>query len=283
MTKTASIAAVLVLVVCAFNAGHAASQQGPAAPNSARAMANIDLTGYWVSYVTEDWRFRMVTAPKQDYTSVPLNPEGIRVADTWDWQKDQAAGLECKAYGAASLMRQPTRLRISWQNDNMLKVEADAGTQVRLFSFGGRPSPAARRARTWQGVSIAEWEDNASVQASGLAILRIPPPPPSYAMKVVTTALRAGYLRSNGVPYSENTVVTEYYDTLTHSNGQDWLVITTVVDDPTYLQQPFITTSHFKREADGSRRQPTPCEIAPPTRGPRPVPPDGYRANQPRF
>jgi hypothetical protein len=130
-------------------------------------------------------------------------------------------------------------------------------------------------------VSVAEWESTA-VQASGLAILAIPKPPPSYAMKVVTTGMRAGYLRTNGVPYSDNAVLTEYFDTLTHTNGQEWLVVTTVVDDPVYLQQPFITTTHFKREADGSKWRPTPCEIVPPTRGPRPVPPTGYRATQPR-
>jgi hypothetical protein len=163
----------------------------------------------------------------------------------------------------------------------MLKIETDAGTQVRQLSFGPRTVAANRPVRTWQGVSAAEWE-NTAVPASGLAILAIPAAPPSYAMKVVTTGLRAGYLRTNGVPYSENTVVTEYYDTLTHTNGQEWLVITTVVDDPTYLQQPFITTTHFKREADGARWRPTPCEIVPPTRGPRPVPPTGYRAQQPR-
>ena len=131
----------------------------PAAARSARADANVDLTGNWVSYVTEDWRFRMVTPPKSDYTSIPLNREGLRVAETWDWQKDHAAGLHCKAYGAAALLRMPTRLRISWQNDNALKLETDTGTQTRTLAFGaaGGAQPAARRAsRTWQGTSVAE-------------------------------------------------------------------------------------------------------------------------------
>jgi len=228
-----------------------------------------------VSFVTEDWRFRMVTPPKGDYTSVPLNAEGLKVADTWDWQKDQAAGLQCKAYGAAGIMRVPGRVHITWQDDSTLKVEADAGKQVRFLSFSERPPAARPGVKTWQGTSIAEWE-NTGLQASGLAILTIPTAPPSYALKVVTTGMRAGYLRSNGVPYSENAVITEYYDTLTHANGQEWLVITTVVDDPKYLQQPFITTTHFKREGNGSRWHPTPCEIVPPTRGLRPVPPTGY-------
>jgi hypothetical protein len=280
MTRKAfALAIVLACIVTATRIG-AAQERGDAAPRSPRAAANIDLTGYWVSFVTEDWRYRMVTPPKGDYTSVPLNREGIRVADTWDWEKDRSAGLQCKAYGAAAIMRQPTRLHITWQGDSALKVDTDAGTQTRLFSFAARPA-APPRPRTWQGVSVAQWEDTA-VPASGLAILVIPPPSPSYTLKVVTTGLRGGYLRSNGVPYSDQTVVTEYYDTLTHANGQEWLVVTTEVNDPVYLQQPFITTSHFKRESDGSRWRPTPCEIEPPTRGPRPVPPTGYRRNQPR-
>jgi hypothetical protein len=179
-------------------------------------------------------------------------------------------------------MRLPTRLRVRWQHDNALLIETDTGTQTRTLSFGGTVQASNRRpARTWQGTSVAEWESTA-VPASGLAILAIPTAPPSYALKVTTRNLRAGYLRTNGVPYSERTMVTEYFDTLMHTNGQEWLVVTTVVDDPVYLQQPFITTTHFKRERDGSRWRPTPCEIVPPTRGPRPVPPTGYRAQQPR-
>jgi hypothetical protein len=268
-----------VLVGLALSAAHPVfAQQQPdkpaSPPRSAKAAANIDLTGWWVAYVTEDWRWRMVTPPKFDYSSVPLNHEGLRVSDTWDWQKDQGAGLQCMAYGAAGLMRIPTRVHISWQDENTLKVETDAGTQVRVFSFGGKPY-ASGSERTWQGVSVAEWEPT-GVQATSQQILAIPPDPPSYALKVVTTGLRAGYLRTNGVPYSENTVLTEYYDTLTHTNGQEWLIITTVVDDPKYLQQPFITTTHFKREADGSRWHPTPCEITAPPRASRPVPPNGY-------
>lgn len=290
MTKRRMVVRGLVGLALVGVAVHPAStqQRGAQTPNaqpsegrSAKAAANIDLTGDWVSFVTEDWRFRMVTPPKGDYTSVPLNAAGLKVADTWDWQKDQAAGLQCKAYGAAALMRVPGRLHITWQDDNTLKVETDAGMQVRLFQFGAKPAVASRGAKTWQGVSVAEWE-HTGVQASGLAILTIPPAPPSYALRVVTTGMRGGYLRQNGVPYSDTAVLTEHYDTLTHANGQEWLVITSIVDDPQYLQQPFITTTHFKREPDGSRWRPTPCEIVPPTRGPRPLPPTGYPPTQPR-
>src|SRR5947199_10354791 len=73
--------------------------EAPQPPQTPRAMAPIDLTGYWVSIVTEDWRFRMVTPPKDDFASVPLNQEGIRVGNKWDPAKDEAAGEQCKSNG----------------------------------------------------------------------------------------------------------------------------------------------------------------------------------------
>ena len=267
----AGVAFALAVVAVTPLAGQRGGQQPPPQPpRTAKAAARIDLTGTWVSFVTEDWRFRMVTPPKGDYTSMPLNAEGKRVADSWDWRKDQKDGALCKAFGAAGLMRMPTRVRVSWLNDNALKVETDAGTQTRTFQFGKAVAAPARSARTLQGTSVAEWE-RTDLAASSLAILNVPAAPPSYAMKVVTTGMQAGYLRTNGVPYSENAVLTEYYDTLTHTNGQEWLVITSVVEDPQYLLQPFVTTTHFKRESDDSKWRPTPCEIVPPTVESRPA------------
>jgi hypothetical protein len=266
-----AVLAVSTAAVAAPAPRPAAPPAAPAAPPAPsptpKQAAKVDLTGWWVSVVTEDWRWRMMTPPKGDYTSVPLNAEGKRVADAWDIEKDKAPGLECQAYGAPALMRLPGRLHVTWDGDQALKVETDAGTQVRELRFGP-PGPAG--APSWQGVSHAEWEDTA-YQASGLGILTIPPAAPSFALKVTTTGLRAGYLRRNGVPYSAGAVVTEYYDTFRREDGTDWLVVTTVVDDPRYLQQPFITSTHFKREADGAKWSPSPCKVIAPTRGPRPA------------
>ena len=265
----------MLLVGGLLHGGVALALQEPRAegPTNPQASATIDLTGYWVSVVSEDWRFRMVTPPKGDYTSLPLNEEGMRAADAWDWQQDLAAGLECKAFGAANLMRVPGRLHITWQGDRTLRIDTDAGEQTRLLRFNATRAEGDRQRRSRQGFSVAEWEPT-DIQAAGLSILSAPSSPPSRSLQVVTTGLRAGYLRTNGVPYSEDTILTEYYDILNHEDDDTtWLVITSVVDDPQYLLQPFITTSHFKREADGSKWRPRPCEIVPPTRGPRPASP----------
>jgi hypothetical protein len=237
----------------ALASGALAQQGPPPAPVAPREAAPVDLTGYWVSVVTEDWRFRMITPPKGDYASVPLNPEGRRVADQWDPAKDEAAGLQCKSYGAPNIMRVPGRLHITWENDKTLKVEMDSGTQTRLLHFGASEAPAGEP--SWQGSSAAEWE-GATVGRGGRGRGG---QPRGGSLKVVTTHLRPGYLRKNGVPYSANATVTEYYDRTNESDGDSWLIVTTTVNDPQYLQMPFLTSTHFKKEADGAKWMPTAC------------------------
>jgi hypothetical protein len=248
---------------------------GPQAPRTPRAAARVDLTGTWVAQVTEDWRWRMITPPKGDYASVPLNAQGRQVADAWDPARDEAAGEQCRAYGAGGIMRLPTRLKIRWADDETLEVETDAGEQTRLFHFAGdAPTDATP---SWQGYSVAEWMGRPAI-ADPFAFLvaptreataarsggapgaapAAPPAPPPGALKVVTTDLRPGYLRKNGVPYSAAAVVTEYYDRLSMF-GADYLQVVTVVTDPAYLRAPFAVSNHFKLERDDSRWRPTPC------------------------
>jgi len=221
---------------------------GTAAPASARAPAPIDLTGQWVAVISEDWRWRMITPSKGDIVSIPLNRQGQHVAEAWDPARDEAAGEQCKAYGAPGLMRGPIRMRISWVDDNTLKVETDYGMQTRLLRFanaGAQPGP-----RSWQGATAAEW----IVRGGGRGSPRF------GTLKTVTTNLRPGYLRKNGVPYSERAVFTEYWDVHTLPNRGKLLVNTNVVDDPAYLQLPFQTAIHYKLENDTSKWDPTPCD-----------------------
>lgn len=218
-----------------------------------RAAAPIDLTGNWVSVVTEDWRWRMLVPKKGDYSSVPLNADGKKAADTWDPGKAATDG--CRAYGAAGIMRVPGRLQIAWDNDSTLRIDTDAGKQTRLLQFDKSQKPQA--ARTWQGFSAAEWER--IPQRGGLGVSLQTGAGRIGTLKVITTNLRSGYLRKNGVPYSEDAVVTEYFDRLS-AEGADWLTVFTIVEDPRYLDQAFITSTHFKREPDRSKWAPTPCE-----------------------
>jgi hypothetical protein len=218
-----------------------------AAPPSPRVAAPLDLTGYWVAVISEDWRWRMITPPKGDYASIPLTVEGKRAADSWNPARDEAAGEQCRAYGAPGVMRGPTRLRVSWLDDDTLKVETDYGIQTRLLDF--RRTEQASAPPSWQGLSTAQWILSAGRGSAGRF----------GSMKAITTRLRPGYLRKNGVPYSGRTVLTEYWSVYPQENGTQYLVVTSVVDDPVNLQLPWITSLNFKKETDGSKWDPTPC------------------------
>ena len=246
----ASLAAVAV--------GPAAFSQDDAA--SPRDLAPVDLTGYWVSVVTEDWRWRMVVPGKGDYASIPLNEEGIRVAD--QWEPDMVVpGEECRPYGAAAIMRVPGRIHVSWEDDETLRIDTDAGMQTRLFRFGGKPSEGMEPA--WQGYSSARWEPPPGGQSQIRVALPVGIGGGNLiqwrSLEVVTTNLRPGYLRWNGVPYSADAVVREYYDVTPMPNGDMWLIVTTIVEDPLYLDIPYVTSTNFKKQADDSGWNPTPC------------------------
>jgi hypothetical protein len=242
------LACLAVFTATALVAGpRLVAQQPPApqAPLTPRAAAPHDLTGYWVSVVTEDWRWRMVTPPKGDFISIPLSDEGRRVTFQWDPQTDGS----CKAFGAAGLMRMPTRLNITWQGDDVLKVESDAGQQTRLLQFAPKGQPGAR---SLQGFSVAQWEPLGVAGRPG-------GPLPPRALKVVTTNLLEGWLRRNGVPYSDQTTLTEHWDRVAFPNGDVWLTVSQYVNDPKYLTGEYTTSMHFKREPDGSKWKPAPC------------------------
>jgi hypothetical protein len=240
-----------ILVVLALGVRLVAQQAQP----TPRSLAPIDLTGYWVSIVNEDWRWRMVTPPKGDTASVPLNPRGTQTAGQWDPATDGS----CLAFGMAGVMRMPTRLHITWADDHTLKIETDNGSQTRLLHFD---QAAQAGPKSLQGFSRAEWEREVVGRGApgGGNVGRISPR--GGDLKVVTTNLSGGWLRRNGVPYSADANVTEYFDRFPVPQGGEWFVVTTVVHDPTYLQTDFITSSHFRREADGSKFAPTHCKPA---------------------
>lgn len=291
----ASRGLVALGLVCVVGLATAAAQgRGGNAPQTARASAPIDLTGYWTAVVTEDWHVRMLTAPRGDFgvgapgvienpgqgllgvgpnpsarSNIPYNVAGAQAAMKWDPARDETEGNACKAYGAPGIMRQPTHLRISWQDDRTLKIEADAGTQTRLFRFGppvdpGRmdysnatyfPPPPARVEAppgvepSGQGYSIAQWN---IVPAAGMVER-------GGSLKVVTTRLRPGYYWKNGMPYTGNAVLAEYFRLMELPDKSRWIRLTQIVEDPEFLTQPWVVNYAFRKLPDGSRWNPTPC------------------------
>lgn len=224
-------------------------------------LAPIDLTGTWVSVVTEDWQNRMVTPKPGDFEGLPLNDAAKKIAGAWMPAHD--ARDACKAYGAPAIMRIPGRVRISWQSGgSVLEIQTDAGQQTRLLHFGGTPP---RGAVGWQGYSAASWEYARGFEPAGSPANSAREEAQARAaggtLKVVTTNLKAGLLRKNGVPFSEEATVTEYFEIEPDPRGTPWFVVTTIVSDPKYLLRDYITSTNFKKEADDSQWHPTPCSL----------------------
>lgn len=230
---------LLPLLLAAADGFSQSGAGGEAAPD-AREAAPVDITGYWVSVVSEDWKFRMVTPAPGIFDGIPLNDEGIRAGNSWDPAADEAAGLACKGYGAPAIMRLPGRFHITWEDDNTLRIDTDHGMQTRLLHF----DDAAPDAPSRQGHSLAEWRHA---------------PGGGGSLKVVTRNLAPGYIRKNGAPYSGETVLTEYYDLHHMPNGDRWLNITAHVVDPVYFSMPLINTTDLKGLPDGRGWNPEPC------------------------
>jgi hypothetical protein len=236
--------------------------------STARAQAPFDLTGYWVSLVTENWRYRMVVPQRGDYAGIPVNANAKKFADAWRAAADIAAGRQCEAYGVANLMQVPERLHIAWQDDETLRVDTDAGMQTRLLHFRSAPAAAAASraggpsppsAASLQGDSRAHWQvfelaNTFGAPEGGAGA-------PRYGSLVVTTDhLLPGLLRKNGVPYGAQTKVAEYWKL--NALGEDrWLMISTEVRDPEYLSGPYVYDSIFQQEPDGSKWNPSQCSL----------------------
>jgi hypothetical protein len=229
----------------------------PAPPPPARTAAPVDLTGYWVSIVTEDWIERM--APD----SPPSGTGGRDAADRAAAGRGRGAappppGADpCRAYGAGGSMRVPGRLNITWADDNTLKIDMDAGKQTRLLRFGQVPAPTQR---TLQGHSVAAWDSGPAGRGGfgGRGGAAPPPAAPRWGqLKVVTTNTTGGFLLSSRNTYSENAVITEYF--MPHSDfGVDYMTVTTMIEDG---GNPRIVSSTFKKEPNGSKFSPTGCDV----------------------
>jgi len=247
-TPSRFVAPAMLALLAALLSSGAINAQAPAQrpAQTPQAAATADLTGDWVSVVTGDWKFRMVTPNKGVFEGLPLNAEGRRVGATWDPKQDAASGEQCRAYGAGNIMRVPGRLRIQWEGSDTLRIDTDAGMQTRLLKFGPSVKPGEP---SWQGSTHAEWHRPAGPAAAGTG----------GSLKAVTTGLKPGYLRKNGAPYSDATVLTEYYERQSAPNGDSWLIVTQIVKDPKYLSRPYITSVNFKKIPSGQGWDPTPC------------------------
>jgi hypothetical protein len=255
------LTAVCLIVGGAFSSGYCGGAEPGAtvpATKSARAMAPVDLTGYWVSVVTQDWRFRMAVPGKGEYAGIPINERAKATADAFDGEKEEKAGHACDAYGAGLVMRNPGRLHITWEDENTLRVEADAGQQIRLLRFGQSPQGTVEPSR--QGRSVAKWQIHHIVSPFGPPI-RMPGAKDQGYLQVSTDSLLPGLLRKNGVPYGSRASMNEYWEVHTTPGGPQLLVLSARFSDPEYLREDYMFNPIFEKESDGSHWSPTPCSL----------------------
>jgi hypothetical protein len=268
--RSAAMLGVACLSVLALVAIAEGGQRGPGAPagaaGSAKTAAPVDLTGYWVSLVTEDWIERM--SPDSPPSGTGGGGGGFGGGAGGGGGRGRGAAPAaaaptstdpCRVYGAGGSMRVPGRLNITWADDNTLKVDMDAGTQTRLLHFNQAPAPAQR---TLQGYSVATWETGARAGGfgggGGGGRGGAPAAPRWGELKVVTTNTTGGYLLSSRNTYTENAVITEYF--AAHSDfGTDYLTVVTSIEDG--AGNPRIVSSTFKKEPNGSKFKPSGCEV----------------------
>ena len=259
MRRGLLLSAAIALAAC-LSTSLSLKAQGRGAPAGppppARQAAPFDPTGYWVSIIVDEWRFR-VTPQKGDIPYLPINADARRIAMAWDPDKDFADGNQCKAYGAVGVMQRPGRMQISWQDENTLKMEFDAGTQTRILHFGAAQGPGGQP--SWQGYSVAQWQTVPRGRGTMQTPASLPGGTGGGTLKITTSNMLPGYIRKNGVPYSEKAVLTEYVNRLKGSENDDYVVVTAEVEDSTYLNQPFVRTYQFKKQADSKGWNPTPC------------------------
>lgn len=255
---------LLCVCACLWSPGtQAATPPGTAVPKPTaedQTPLGFDLPGYWVSIVTQNWRFRMVVPTRGDYVEIPINLKAKQFADAWNPAPDEAAGKQCEAYGAAAIMRVPERLHVSWLDAQTLRVDTDAGMQTRLLHFAPTAAEASKASTaSWQGYSVAHWQLHAAPGPRAPAGAK---PKPQYGgMQVMTTHMLPGLLRKNGIPYSDKAQMSEYWEVNGEPDGDQWLTVTTKLQDPEYLQTAYYFTSIFQKEPDGSKWDPTPCSL----------------------
>ena len=223
----------------------------PAAAQGPKAAAPVDLTGYWVSIVTEDWIERM--SPD----SPPSGTGGARGLGNRGPEAAPAGADPCRVYAAGGSLRVPGRLHITWADDTTLKVEMDAGTQTRLFHFN--PTTPAPTEKSLQGYSVATWElaNGRGRGGFGAPAPAANAPRPWGSLNVVTTALKSGYLLSSRSAYSDNATLTEYLSK--HSDfGVDYMTVTAMLQDGA---RTIVTSSTFKKETDGAKFKPSGCDV----------------------
>lgn len=193
---------------------------------AAQTRVGFNMTGMWTAMYHEDELERTDPgSPAGDYLGMPINDEARLRADTWDADLVSVLEHQCIPHSAIYAMRAPSNLKISTIDDpasgQIVAFIVDGTyTGPRTIWMDGRPHPSEFAAHTWSGFSTGAWEGD--------------------TLRVETTHLKAGYLRRNGVMFSDQAVLTEFFDL-----HDKYLTLTSIVEDPVYLTEPLVRSESW--------------------------------------
>jgi hypothetical protein len=204
------------------------------------ACAQVDFSGEWAPRFYEDQLERVPGPELGDYLGIPINDADRQRGDNWDASIQTLREWQCRPHSADYIWRGPSNLRV-WKEVDPVSREITAFHAEWLRSvdrpiyLDGRPHPPEYAAHTWAGFSTGKWDGD--------------------VMTTLVTHLKEGYVRRNGLARSDLATVTEHW--VRHG---DWLTVTTVVNDPVYLAEPFVRSTDYELDLHQSI-PPYPCEV----------------------
>jgi hypothetical protein len=191
------------------------------------AFSQVDFSGEWSPLYHEDAPERLPGPELGDYTELPINAAARMRADSWDADRISVVEqYQCRPHGSDYSMRGLGNLRVWKEIDQTTQKIIAFHTHMlawdseRTIYMDGRQHPPEYAAHTWQGFSTGVWESN--------------------MLTITTTHLKENYIRRNGVPRSDQAIVTEHW-----TRHGDYLAVTTVIDDPVFLTEPLVRSDNW--------------------------------------
>ncbi|HEY0963207.1 MAG TPA: MBL fold metallo-hydrolase [Pseudomonadales bacterium] len=196
---------------------------------STPALAQVDFSGEWDHpgmFGHEDVPDRGQGPEIGDFMGLPLNAAGVRKAEAYSGSWLGVPEHQCTPHPAAYQTWGPNTLVVSKEYEpvqrvvNAIRLDGTFGLD-RIVWMDGREHPPASALHTFTGYSTGRWDGDTLI--------------------VTTTHMKAGWLRRNGTPTSERATMTEFFQRF-----DDYLLVTTVLEDPVYLSEPFVRTTEYE-------------------------------------
>jgi len=189
---------------------------------------SADIVGEWGNRFHEDFWERRSGLQIGDYTGFAMTDAGRRMAESWNPAWFSLPQNQCRPHTSIYGIRGPADMRITkvyeptTQRLLAYKLEWSLDAFQEIW-MDGRSHPPEYAPHTWEGFATGEWEGN--------------------MLKVTVTHIKAGYVQRNGAPHSDQAVTTEYFE-----RHGDTLLLTSIINDPLYYEEPIVKTTNWEAE-----------------------------------